>query len=101
MDTYCEYNSGDLLSIKEYVTRHDREIEDIIFCSNLDRYDFLNYIHKTYHLRENLETGEIRPTQYGWSFEEEIRLLNFKQQLDEECQKRGYAPIDGSRISRL
>lgn len=101
MNTYCEYNSGDLLHIKEYITKHDREIGELVFCADLDRYDFLNYIYRSYHLREDMDTGEIRPTKYGWTMEEELRLHKFKQYLDDECRLRGYTPLDGSRISRI
>lgn len=63
-------------------------IEDLNFIINSNYYDFLNYLHKHVHLKED-EKGRVTPFKTTWTEEEEIRVLKFKQWLDEQSAIRG------------
>ena len=78
----------DNLTVQDYILEHEEEFEDLSLAIQINYYDFLNYLHKTWHLRQDIN-GKFEPARYEWGELEELRLLNLKDSIDKELEARG------------
>jgi len=61
--------------------------EDLWFYINSNYYDFLDHLHQTYHITID-ENNRPIPTKPGWSLEDEVKFLKFREWIKEEAEKR-------------
>lgn len=84
-----EYSADNFATLQEEINMTRAEVAENNFYFALYYFDFCNYLHKTWHLYED-EKGYHYPGKYQFTLDEELRLLNLKKQIDEECQRRGW-----------
>lgn len=78
----------------------EKAINDHKFYSATHYYDFLNFLHRTWFLQEDIN-GRTYPAKYQWTLDEELRLLALKKQLDDECARRGLGTRSMNRLEGL
>ena len=82
---------GDLESFFDVVTDQMGEMasdqEDMWFFINSNYFEFLNHMHKNYHVQQD-ENNQFSPSKQNWSELDELKLIEFGNWLNDEAKKR-------------